>query len=141
MSISKIMAISTASLVFAAPAAAKMTTCRLTYEISGWSFLYKEFRGGGKVTCENGQNARVRIVSREGGFSFGKSKIKGSGSFSQVSHIDEIFGTYITATGHAGVTTSVEARVMTQGTWLALRGKGRGFDLGFAFGGFTISRK
>ena len=141
MSISKTMALATASLVFAFPAAAKMTTCRLTYEISGWSFLYKEYRGSGKVTCKNGQRARVSIVSREGGFTFGKSKIKGSGRFSQVSHIDEIFGTYITATGHAGVTTSVEARAMTQGQWLTTLGKGSGFDLGFAFGGFTIRRE
>jgi hypothetical protein len=59
-----------------------------------------------------------------------------------VKGVSEIFGTYVAADGHAGATKSAEGWAMTKGeVSLALSGTGRGFDLGFAFSGFTIQRK
>jgi hypothetical protein len=64
------------------------------------------------------------------------------GAFSGVKDISEIFGTYFAVDGHAGAPKSAEGRAMTKGkVSLALRGTGRGFDLGFSFGAFTIERK
>ena len=73
---------------------------------------------------------------------FGKSEIdNGRGIFSKVKDISEIFGTYVAADVHVGATKSVEGWVMSKGeVSLALSGKGRGFDLGFSFGTFTIKR-
>ena len=116
--------------------------CTLSYSVKGWSFIYKEYRGSGTVNCANGQSAAVQIVARGGGLTFGRSEIHGRGRFSEVYSIDEVFGTFVEAAGHAGVTRSAEGRAMTKGTVsLALSGTGRGVDLGASFGGFTIRRK
>lgn len=130
-------------LILVAPlsAAASMTTCRLTYQIEGWSFVYKNYRGRGIVRCENGQNARVTIETHGGGFTFGKSEITGGGRFSAVRGLGEIFGSYAEADAHAGVTKSAEGRVLTKGpVSLSLSGTGRGVDFGIAFGAFHIKR-
>jgi hypothetical protein len=116
-----------------------MTVCKMTYILSGWSVFYKTYKGSGTVTCANGQSAGVRIVSKGGGVTFGKSEIKGHGTFSKARDISEIFGSYVATGAHAGATKSVEAWSMTKGeVSLALSGKGRGFDVGFSFGSFTI---
>jgi hypothetical protein len=140
MSISRILAMATTSLLFALPAAAEMTTCRMTYSLKGWSVFYKQYDGGGSVTCQNGQRSSVRLAARGGGVTFGKSEIdNGRGTFSEVKDISEIFGTYVAVDGHAGATKSAEGWAMTKGeVSLALSGKGRGFDLGFSFGSFSI---
>lgn len=128
-----------AALVIALPASAAMTTCRLRYEIKGWSFFYKTYTGTGTVRCENGQTARVAIETHGGGFTAGKSEIEGGGRFTQVRGIDEVYGTYVEVDTHAGLTGSADARIMTRGeVSLALSGTGRGVDLGFAFGAFRI---
>ena len=63
------------------------------------------------------------------------------GRFSAVESIEEIYGSYAEAGGHAGVTRSAEGRVMTKGeVSLSLGGNGRGVDLGFAFGAFIIGK-
>jgi hypothetical protein len=143
MSISHILATAAASLLLALPAAAAMTTCKMTYSLKGWSVFYKEYKGSGTVTCQNGQRASVSVVTRGGGVTFGKSEITdGAGVFSKVEDIGEIFGTYFAVDGHAGATKSAEGWAMTKGeVSLALYGMGRGFDFGFSFGGFTIERK
>jgi hypothetical protein len=70
------------------------------------------------------------------------SDIEGGAQFSEVRDLDEVLGTYVSAEGHAGAVKSVEGRVMTKGSvWLSQAGKGRGFDLGFAFGGFSVRRE
>jgi hypothetical protein len=114
--------------------------CRLTYDIKGWSILYKEYKGTGFVSCNNGQRASVSIVSRGAGLTIGKSQInKGRGSFSSLLHINEIYGTYIALDVHAGASVSVEAQIMTKGEIsLALSGNGRGVNLGVALSGFSI---
>jgi len=143
MGIARILAATAAALLIALPAAADMTSCRLTFSLKGWSFVYKQYKGGGKVTCENGQSAKVRIVTKGGGLTVGKSEIDdGEGTFTEVKDISEIFGTYVAAEGAAGATKSAGASAMTKGEIsLALTGTGRGFELGVSFGSFTIERE
>ena len=100
--ISWILGAATAALLLASPALAGMTTCRMNYNLKGWSFIYKQYKGSGTVTCENGQSATVRIVARGGGLTVGKSEITGGiGRFSGVTGIDEIYGTYAAVDSHA----------------------------------------
>ena len=137
-----IAAVSLLACALAAPAQAAAMRCTLNYSVSGWSVLYRQYKGTGTVTCNNGESAAVRIVAHGGGVTFGVSEIRGTGTFSEVYSIEEVFGTFVETTGHAGVTRSAEGRAMTKGTVsLALSGTGRGVDVGFAFGGFTIRRQ
>jgi hypothetical protein len=131
-----------ASLLLAYPATADMTKCKLVYDLKGWSFFYSTYKGTGTVRCRNGQSAKVGLRLHAGGATAGKSEINGGkGWFSEVKDISEVFGTYVSLEGHAGATRSGEGRAMTKGeVSLSLSGTGRGFDLGVAIGGFTISR-
>ena len=126
--------------LFSFSAHAEMLDCKMTYNIQGWSFFYREYKGTGVVSCNNGQHANVFIESRGGGFTIGKSQIhRGRGAFSSLLDINEIYGTYIALDAHAGASVSVEGQVMTKGEIsLALSGKGRGVDLGFSLSGFSI---
>lgn len=130
-------------VALAAPAGAEVTSCRLTYQLSGWSALYSTSSGTGRVVCENGQSADVRIVAHGGGISFGIHEVlDGRGSISMVLDISEVFGGYAEAMGHAGAGPSVMGRGMTKArVSLALSGTGRGVNLGFAFGWFSIQRR
>jgi len=116
--------------------------CRMTFSLKGWSAFYKTSKGQGTITCSNGQSAGVKIKATGGGITFGKSEIvDGTGHFSDVSSIDEVFGSYVQSEAHAGAGKSANAQAMTKGeVSLALAGTGRGVDIGFAFGKFTISR-
>ena len=117
-------------------------TCTMTFEMSGWSAFYKTSSGTGHIKCTNGQTATVKLDAKGGGLTVGKSSIEdGKGEFSGVKSIDEVFGSYVSAEAHAGAVKSTKASVMTKGeVSLALSGKGRGWDLGVAFGALTISR-
>ena len=128
-------------LAGAVPAAA-LTQCDLTYNLEGWSVFYKAANGRGMIRCDNGQQARVRLETRGGGVTFGSSRIVGgTGHFSQITDIDEIFGDYANAEAHAGFGASSGAQVVTKGTVsLTLTGTGTGVDVGFAFGRFPIAR-
>jgi hypothetical protein len=132
----------TVTAALASPARAE-TSCRLTFNLAGWSAFYKTASGSGFITCDNGQRASVLIRSTGGGLTFGKSKVtNGHGTFSQVENINELFGNYATGEAHAGAGSSAAAHVMTKGpVSLALAGTGQGVDLGFAFGKFTISKR
>lgn len=114
--------------------------CKLRFTLSGWSVFYKTAAGEGTITCDNGQRMAVRISAKGGGLSIGKSRIEdGTGEFSGVDDIRDTLGSYATAEAHAGAVKSAKAQVMTKGeVSLALAGKGKGFDLGVAFGKFTI---
>ena len=140
MSIFRALMVTVICLFLPIPASAAMTSCKITYSLKGWSFVYKEYKGNGIVTCENGQRASVSIITRGGGATLGKSEINnGGGVFSEVKDINEIYGTYFVIDVHAGAVKSVEAQAMTKGeVSLAISGKGRGFDLGIALGAFTI---
>ena len=127
-----------------APAmAAGDTTCKMRYQLSGWSAFYKTSSGTGTVTCRNGQSMNVKIVAKDGGMTVGKYRIyDGFGEFANVSDIREILGSYATAEAHAAAEKSASAQAMTNGdVSLALSGKGEGWSLGVAFSKFTISRR
>ena len=140
MSLFRALLVTVICLFVSIPASAAFTSCKLTYHIKGWSFIYREYRGTGFVTCDNGQRASVNIITRGGGLTLGKSEIdKGKGVFSEVTNINEIYGTYVVLAGHAGATKSAEGQAMTKGeVSLAISGIGRGFDLGLTLGAFTI---
>ena len=116
--------------------------CEMDFELKGWSAFFKKAQGSGTVTCDNGQSARVKIRVRGGGLTFGKSEIvAGKAKISGVKDISEVFGSYASASAHAGVGPSAEATAMTKGeVSLALAGTGRGIDLGIAFSKFKILR-
>jgi len=121
--------------------ASAMTECKMTYNLEGWSVFYKTSRGTGHITCSNGQEANVSIVTHGGGITFGTSKvIGGRGVFSEVADISSLYGTYGEATAHAGAGGSADARAMFKGNVsLSLAGKGEGINVGFAFGSFRIT--
>ena len=128
--------------ILAIPAEAG-TVCRMTFSMTGWSFFYKTAEGTGTISCENGQTANVAVWSKGGGVTFGRSKIKdGTGRFTEVDSIDDIFGTYVQTEAHAGAGKSTKASAMTKGTVsLSLTGKGKGVDVGVSFGKFVIERR
>lgn len=132
-----------ALLLAAMPAMAGGIDCKLTFDLSGWSVFYKTSSGTGVVTCDNGQRLAVKISTKGGGISFGKSKIEnGTGEFSGVDDIRDVLGTYATAEAHAGAVKSSKAQVMTKGeVSLALAGTGKGWDVGFAFGKFVLEAR
>jgi len=129
-------------LATSAPAAAADVKCTMTFTMKGWSAFYKTASGTGTVTCSNGATRKVKLRAKGGGLTVGKSTIEeGHGEFSSVANVDEIFGSYVSAEAHAGAVESVKAQVMTKGeVSLALSGKGRGFDLGIAFGKLSITK-
>lgn len=117
-----------------------MTSCTMTYKLTGWSFVYKQYDGVGHISCRNGQKAKVGLSSKSIGFTLGKSEIEGTGVFSDVRNLNEIYGNYVALEGHAGLTGSVDGQVLTSGEIsLVLSGKGRGVDLGVTLGALTIS--
>ncbi len=117
-------------------------TCKLKFSMSGWSVFYKTSSGRGTISCSNGQSASVKISAKGGGLTVGKSRIDhGTGEFAGVHNLNDTLGSYATAEAHAGASKSSKAQVMTKGdVSLALAGTGQGWDLGVAFGKFTISR-
>ncbi len=136
------LALAAACAIAMPPAsAAGNVDCTLRFNMAGWSIFYKTASGTGTVTCDNGQSRAVSLSAKGGGITVGKSKIlDGIGEFSGVRSIDEVFGSYAAAEAHAGASKSSKAQAMTKGeVSLALAGKGQGWDLGIAFGKFTIS--
>lgn len=131
-----------APLLAPTPAHAREVDCKLRFDLAGWSVFYKTASGHGTISCSNGQRMAVRIETKGGGLSFGKSRIEnGVGEFSGVNDIGELLGTYVSAEAHAGAVKSSKAQVVTKGeVSLALAGTGKGWDIGVAFGKFVISR-
>ena len=131
-----------------APAAyAGSTKCTLKFDLHEWAAIYESAKGAGKITCDNGQSARVTIRSKGGGLSVGKFKISdGRGSFTDVSSIKEVFGKYVAADTNAGARKAADAWVMTKDkaknkVSLALAGTGQGWELGFAVDEFIITKQ
>jgi hypothetical protein len=132
-----------AGVLHSTPARAEANVkCHLTFTMSGWSAFYKTATGSGTVKCDNGRSMKVKLRAKGGGLTVGKSTIEeGYGEFSAVNSLDEILGSYISAEAHAGAVKSAQGQVMTKGeVSVALSGKGRGFDLGVAFGKLSITR-
>lgn len=122
--------------------AAEDLHCTLHFQLSGWSAFYKRATGGGTVTCDNGQSMKVHIRAEGGGLTFGKSEIDdGHGDFTGVYDIHDVLGHYGGAEAHAGAQASASSQVVTKGNVsLALSGKGRGWNLGIAFGAFILEK-
>lgn len=118
------------------------TDCEIVFSLKGWSAFYKTASGTGVITCDNGQKANVKVSTKGGGITFGKSEIKDAiGEFSEVDDISDLFGGYGQAEAHAGAGKSAKASVVTKGEIsLAFAGKGKGVDVGFAFGNFFIEK-
>jgi len=116
------------------------TSCDLSFHLTGWSAFYKTMNGWGRITCDNGQVRSVALRMKGGGVTVGRSEVSGRGDFSPVADIREVYGDYANAEAHAGIVRSSTAQVVTKGTVsLAFAGKGRGIDLGIAFGRLTIA--
>ena len=134
-----------AALVMLAPAAqaAGNIDCELRYNLSGWSAFYKTASGTGTIHCENGITVPVRIETKGGGLTVGKTSIRnGRGRFTGANRVDDLLGTYVAAEAHASASTATDAKVMTKGdVSLALAGKGEGWSLGVGFGKFVLSRR
>lgn len=122
--------------------AATAVECNMKFNLKGWSVFYKTADGSGRVTCSNGEKANVKINVTGGGLTFGKMDIRdGNGTFSEVIHINEIFGPYVAAEAHAGIVKSAQASLYTKGEIsLALTGTGRGVNIGIDFGKLEISK-
>ena len=123
--------------------AAGPASCKIAFNLKGWSAIYETASGSGTIKCSNGQTARVSLNSKGGGLTFGKMKIvDGVGTFSGVADISEVFGEYAVAETDAALGKSADAQVLTKGSVsLALAGKGKGVELGFDFGKFTIAKQ
>ena len=136
------MLLGSSTVVVAADKAPAAVECSMKFTLKGWSVFYKTAEGSGRVTCNNGEKANVKIKVTGGGLTFGKMDIRdGNGAFSEVLHIDEIFGTYVAAEAHAGAVKSAQASVYTKGeVSLALTGTGRGMNIGIDFGKLEISK-
>ena len=134
------VAVAAAALLLAQPAFG-LTKCSMKFSLKGWSAFYQTASGYGTITCDGGQSTAVTLQSKGGGLTFGKSKIvNGTGEFSPVESMHELFGNYAKAEAHAGMGDSSTAQVLTKGeVSLALSGTGQGVNLGFDFGRFTIS--
>ena len=120
-----------------------LTKCKMEFNLKTWSAGYKSGKGEGVITCDNGETAKVKLRLKGGGLTAGKGEIReGRGTFSSVSGIHEVFGSYVAADASAGAGVSAAANVMTKGeVSLSLAGKGTGVELGFSVGKFTIKKK
>lgn len=129
-----------AGLLAGTPARAGDVSCKMSFQLSGWSVFYKTASGSGTVRCSNGQSLHVKLRAKGGGLTFGKTRISnGIGKFSGVDNVHDVLGHYANAEAHAGAQKSADAQVLTKGNVaLALSGKGEGWNLGVAFGAFII---
>jgi hypothetical protein len=128
----------------AAPArAAGETKCVMKFSMKGWSAFYKTSKGEGTITCDNGEKAAVTIKLTGGGITFGKTDIKdATGTFSAVSKLENLLGSYGSAEAEAGAAKSSTAQALTKGeVSLAIAGTGEGWNLGVSGSKFTIARK
>jgi hypothetical protein len=131
-----------AATVQAGTSSPGMTKCTMTFNLKGWSAVYKTATGTGRITCANGETADVTIDVKGGGLTFGKTEIvKGKGTFSEVKGIAETLGAYVAAEAHVGAVKAAQAAVYTKGeVSLAVTGKGRGVDIGIDFGELKIAK-
>jgi hypothetical protein len=120
--------------------AAGSLDCKLDFNLSSWSVIYKHASGSGVIRCENGDSMQVKLTARGGGLTVGKSRIEnGTGEFTDVHNITEALGNYAQASAHAGMVKAAGASVLTKGNVsLALAGKGEGVDLGIDVTKLTI---
>jgi hypothetical protein len=126
--------------ISASTANAADLSCKLNFEMHGWSAIYKTATGTGTVACSNGSSVKVSLESKGLGLTAGKSSIDaGKGSFAGVKNIQDVFGQYAAADASAGAVKASEAQVLTKGeVSVALSGTGRGWDIGISISDFAI---
>jgi hypothetical protein len=119
------------------------TACTMKYNLKGWSAFYKTASGAGTIRCDNGQKAAVRLSVKGGGLTAGKTDIRdGTGRFSEVSSINELFGRYDAASAGAAAGKAASATALIKdNVHLTLAGTGRGVELGVSLGRLSITRK
>ncbi len=116
--------------------------CKMHFSLEGWAALYKHAEGHGVISCDNGRTVNVNIVAIGGGLTAGKYKVEnGTGKFSDVSSIDQLFGDYAQGEANAGVVKSRYRADPDQGHLnpRTLPAAGEGVDIGISFGKFTIT--
>jgi hypothetical protein len=124
------------------PANGSLTSCTMKYKLSGFSLGFKYYDGTGEIQCRNGEHAQVSLSSKSIGFTIGKSEIEGEGIFSEVRNLNEIYGDFVSMESHVGFLSSVDAQLLTRGeVSLALKGQGRGIDIGATIGDLTIKKR
>jgi hypothetical protein len=103
---------------------------------------FKYYDGTGEIQCRNGERSQVSLSSKSIGFTIGKSEIEGEGIFSEVRNLNEIYGDFVSMESHIGFLTSLDAQLLTRGEIsLALKGQGRGIDIGATIGDLTIKKR
>ncbi|HET7558005.1 MAG TPA: hypothetical protein VFK08_08005 [Rhodanobacteraceae bacterium] len=129
-------------LAASAASAAPQIKCHMDFTLSGWSIIYQTADGTGTVTCDNGTSMPVKIDAKGGGLTVGKYKLTdGRATFSHITDIQQVLGSYATANAHAGVVHSGHAAAMTKGNVsMSLTGQGQGWDIGAGFESFSISK-
>ncbi|AIF47097.1 hypothetical protein [Dyella japonica] len=127
---------------FAMPAAhaADELDCKLHFELSSWSLIFKHVSGKGTVTCSDGQSMKVKLEANGGGLSVGRSRIDdGNGVFTALHSISEVPGTYADVNATTAIKAG-DAQVLTKGVVsLAIAGVGHGVEMGITVGELTIS--
>ncbi len=118
----------------------KELDCHMKFTLKGWSAIYKTASGKGTVRCNNGETRKVKLNVKGGGLTAGKYKINnGHAEFTGVKSINDIMGSYASASAHAGATKGAHGAVMTKGNvTMSLGGTGNGWSLGVGLSGFTI---
>src|SRR5262245_64548090 len=72
--------------------------CQMTYNLKGWSAVYKTAKGEGTITCANGETAKVKLSVHGGGITFGKTEVyDGKAKISGGRSIEDIYGSYAAA--------------------------------------------
>lgn len=121
--------------------AADELDCKLHFELSSWSLIYKHVSGKGTVTCSNGQSMKVTLSANGGGLSVGSSRIDdGNGVFTSLRSIADIPGTYADVNANTAIKAG-NAQVLTKGNVsLAIAGVGHGIEMGISLGELTITQ-
>jgi len=114
--------------------------CTIRFQLSGWSALYERVDGTGIVACSDDTALPVFVQAPGAGFTVGKPRItNGTGRFTHVRQISDVFGTYAQGDLYAGIVKSGETGLLTNGkVSLGIAVKGEGNDLGIDMAGFTI---
>jgi hypothetical protein len=116
--------------------------CKLHFNLSSWSVLYKHAAGTGTINCTDGQSMKVKITANGGGISVGKAKVKdGVGNFTGLANLADATGTYAQGDASFGMFKNGDAQILTKGPLtLTIAGAGRGFGMGVSVGAFKIER-
>ena len=124
------------------PAADRHLDCSLRFTATQWSPQRAAVTGAGMVTCTNGSTMLVMVGASGPGIAAGGWNITdGKGTFSHVTRIEDVLGSYAAIEGDIGVSATGTVQALTKGKRsLLLSGKGKGFGMGVAIRDFGISR-